>query len=119
MSSSGPSPATFTTSFSVPTTTSTGAPVQELVLEEIGADSCLFFTNAGENGAASIQVTTNGVPLSYTFPITEFNANGSGRSGVFMPAQRTRLYADAGTSVNVFTFNTDCDYNFSGYLLTK
>lgn len=91
----------------VPSTTADGAPVKELVFEEVSGE-CV-------GGPAVVDVITvvNGARGDFFFPVT-----GSG----VLPAQSVRIYADAGTGVVVGTLDsgvTNCFVVLSGYLVSR
>ena len=91
----------------VPNTTTTGAPVKELVIEELSG-GC----NSGGPGTVVLS-TSGGVPFIFLGV-----ADGAGFS---LPAQSVRFYADAGTPVFVGTggVRTGCQISISGYLVTQ
>jgi hypothetical protein len=93
--------------FFVPNTTTTGAPVKELVIEEVSG-----FCTSG--GPGEVVLSTNG-GIPFTFLGV---ADGAGFS---LSAQSVRFYADAGTPVSVGTggVRTGCQISISGYLVTQ
>jgi len=93
--------------FFVPNTTTTGAPVKELVIEEVSG----FCASGGPGGV--VLSTNGGIPFTFLGV-----ADGAGFS---LPAQSVRFYADAGTPVSVGTggVRTGCQISISGYLVTQ
>lgn len=90
----------------VPSATADGAPVKELVIEEVSGEC------AGGPAGVDVITAVNGARGDFFFAVTS--------SGV-LPAQSVRLYADAGTEVLVGTESgvTNCFVVLSGYLVTR
>ena len=97
-------------SINVPSTTPTGAPVRELVIEEISG-ACQGSTNQ-----IFLSPTTNGVTSSFLFQTVP----GVGLFTSVIPTQSVRLYADATEPIVLQEEATaSCSVSISGYLVTQ
>ncbi|HEV2617489.1 MAG TPA: hypothetical protein VGU63_12865, partial [Candidatus Acidoferrales bacterium] len=98
------------TTFNVPSTTPSGGPVKELVIEEISG-TCPTVTNE----TLFVSPTTNGTTSSYVFQTVP----GTDSITSLVPSQEVRLYADASTPIFLDEATTaTCSVSISGYLVT-
>ena len=115
-------------SFFVPATTSTGAVVKRLVIEDVsatcgGLDGSVVSEVVVEVRLPADHVTDGGGVLRYAFPLT---AIGSDSIGFNSSAHSSaRMYADAGTLVDTEMFGSfvgrggECSVYLTGHLETK
>lgn len=97
-------------SINVPSTTPTGAPVKELVIEEVSG-LCQGSTNQ-----IFLSLTTNGATSGFLFQTVP----GVGVFSSVIPTQSVRLYEDATTPIVLQEVaSATCSVSISGYLVTQ
>lgn len=113
----GPCPSS---SFTIPSTTATGQPVQRFVLEYVSGGCSLgigsFFNHI------AVATSVNGGPGSYG--VIPKLAGSDGLINIYSIAQQLRGYADAGTNARLDFSHTgtgfpNCTATVSGYLVSK